>query len=67
MGAFTITEINYLVVSLFCDVVLPSDGIQNFKNRFSFVSNSLTTGSLILENHLLRSSKVYNKKQERVR
>ena len=27
-----------------------SDEIQNFKNRFSFVSNSLTTGSLILEN-----------------
>ena len=26
-----------------------SDGIQNFKNRFSFVSNSITTGSLILE------------------
>ena len=44
-----------------------SDGIQNFKNRFSFVSNSLTTGSLILENHLLRSSKFYHKKQERVR
>ena len=28
---------------------LPSDGIQKFKNRFSFVSNSLTTGSLIFE------------------
>ena len=28
-----------------------SDGIQNFKNRFSFVSESLTTGSLISENH----------------
>ena len=26
-----------------------SDEIQNFKNRFSFVSNSLTTSSLILE------------------
>ena len=32
-------------------VIVPtSDEIQNFKNRFSFVSNSLTTGSLILEN-----------------
>ena len=30
-------------------VMSTSDGNQNFKNRFSFVSNSLTTGSLILE------------------
>ena len=29
--------------------VISSDGIQNFKNRFSFVSNLVTTGSLILE------------------
>ena len=29
--------------------VISSDEIQNFKNRFSFVSSSLTTGSLILE------------------
>ena len=28
---------------------LSSDGIQNFKNRLSFASNSLTTFSLILE------------------
>ena len=27
--------------------VISSDGIENFKNRFSFVSNSLTTGSVI--------------------
>ena len=27
--------------------IIPSDGIQNFKNRFSFVSSLLTTGSLI--------------------
>ena len=26
---------------------VPSDGIQNFKNRFSFVSNSLTTVSVL--------------------
>ena len=26
---------------------IPSDAIQNFKNRFSFVSYLLTTGSLI--------------------
>ena len=30
-------------------LLLTSDGMQNFKNRFSFVSNSLTTGSLILD------------------
>ena len=30
-------------------VVISSDGIKNFKSRFSLVSNSVTTGSLILE------------------
>ena len=29
-------------------VILASDGIQNFKNRFSFVSYLLTIGSLIM-------------------
>ena len=39
---------------LICNMRLPmvgtSDEIQNFKNRFFFVSNSLITGFLILEN-----------------
>ena len=37
-----------LFFEFFCNVIV-SDGIQNFKNRFSFVLNSVTTGSLISE------------------
>ena len=31
----------------FTDLPIGSDGIENFKNRFSFVSNSLTTVSVL--------------------
>ena len=42
-------NIFYKTLHLRVNIVLTSDGIQNFKNRFSFVSNSVTTSSLILE------------------
>ena len=45
-------------------VILASDGIQNFKNRFSFVSYLLTTTNNRFPHNGLMSVK---KKQERVR
>ena len=47
-------QVNYLVFKR----VVTSDGIQNFKNRFFFVSNSLTTVSVLGFKVLRTSSKL---------
>ena len=48
--AFTITETNYLVVSLFCDVVLPFpiyiDGIKFFSCAIGHVSDIATKAAM---------------------